>query len=150
MKILTLTFSLLLVANLVLAQLDPYTDFETSDEVTYISTIKINANMGPYYLEGLEKTWVAAMKYQKEKGYITDYKVFVSDLPQSGDFNLITAITYANDAAARGSETRFNDVQAHMKSLATSEEERDKIVTQSYPSMRKIVGQYRIRELTFK
>ena len=87
--------------NQVYGQLVPYKDFTTSDEVTIIGTIKVNSNMMTYYLEGLSKTWLTAVKFQKEQGYITDYKVYVSDLPNSGDFNLVTSVTFANDAATR-------------------------------------------------
>ena len=132
-----------------LAQLTPYEDFETSDQVTYINTIKVKENMMPYYLEKLKKTWFQAVKFQKEKGYILDYKIWVSDLPNSGDFNLITMVTFANEDATRGNEEIFKAVTAHMDSQS-SQEDRDKIITKDYPKMRKITGQYRIRTVEFK
>jgi len=150
MKKLFLTLSFACIISLAHAQLEPYTDFETSDEVTYITTTKVSENMIDYYLEGLSKTWLEAQKFRKEKGYITDYKVYVSDLPNSGEFNVITWITFANDAATRGSEKIFKEVQAHMLSNAAPEEEREEIVIKGYPTMRRIVGQYRIRSVTFK
>ena len=131
------------------AQLEPWTDFETSEEVNVVSTTKVSENMIPYYLEGLSKVWLPATQFQKEKGYVKDFKVFVSDLPNSGDFNVVTWITFANDAAVRGSKKRFDEIQAHLNSLS-SENERDEVVTKSYPSMRKIVGQYRLRAVEFK
>ncbi len=142
--------SLLFVISLAYAQLEPYKDFTTSDEVTYVSTIKVNSNKMTRYLEGLSKTWVEAVKFQKEKGYITNWGLYISDLPNSGEFNLITTVTFANDAATRGSEEIFKAVQDYMAKNAASEEERNKIVQQDYPSMRTIVGGYRFRQVTFK
>lgn len=149
MKAIIMTIALCFIFQIGFAQLEPYKDFDTSDEVTFISTIKVSENMIPYYLEGLQKTWVPAAKYQKEKGYIKDFKVFVSDLAESGDFNVITWLTFENDVAARGSEKIYDDITKYMNSLM-AKEERDKVVTQSYPNMRDIVGQYRIRSVTFK
>ena len=134
----------------VYAQLEPYDDFETSDEVTIISTIKVSENMIPYYLEGLSKTWVAAQEYSLEKGYTTGYNIYVSDLPNSGEFNILLMVSFANDAAARGSEDRYKSVTSYMRENVLTREEQESIVTKDYPSMRKISGQYRIRSVTFK
>lgn len=131
------------------AQLDPWSDFETSEEVNVVNTTKVSENMIPYYLEGLTKTWLPATKFRKEKGYVKDFKVFVSDLPNSGDFNVITWITFANDAAVRGSKKQFDEITAYMNTLS-SENDREEVVTKSYPSMRQIVGQYRLRAIDFK
>ena len=144
-----LTFACACLITFAHAQLQAWTDFEPSEEVNVINTTKVSENMIPYYLEGLSKTWMPAMKFQKEQGYIKDYKIYVSDLPNSGDFNVITWITFPNDAAVRGSAERSNAIQAHMNSLST-EDERDEVVQKSYPNMRKIVGQYRLREVMFK
>ena len=71
--ILTICFSLFI--NVTYAQLQNWIDFETSDEVNFISTTKVSENMIPYYFEGLQKTWLPSMKYQKEKGYIETRKL---------------------------------------------------------------------------
>ncbi|MEM9288963.1 MAG: hypothetical protein AAGA36_11555, partial [Pseudomonadota bacterium] len=42
------------------AQLEYYEDYEVSDAVWNVTTVKVDANMGDYYLEGLKQTWVAA------------------------------------------------------------------------------------------
>jgi hypothetical protein len=145
----TLIILLLCAYGTTFAQLTPYEDFTTSDEVSVVNTIKVDANMMPYYLERLKKTWVPAAEFQKEKGYIVNWAIYVSDLPNSGDFNLITAIQFANDEAARGSAEIFKEVTDHLNSLS-NEDERDKIVTQEYPGMREITGSYRLRTVTFK
>ena len=67
MKSLTLTILLALVVSFANAQLDPYKDFTTSDEVTYVTTTKVNSNMISYYLEGLRKTWLVAVKFGRNK-----------------------------------------------------------------------------------
>jgi len=149
MRTLILTICLSLFINVTYAQLQNWIDFETSDEVNFISTTKVSENMIPYYFEGLRKTWLPSMKYQKEKGYIKDYKVFVSDLPNSGDFNVMTWISFTNDAATRGSAERSKEIRDYMNTLSKLEE-RQAVVTTQYPNLRKIVGQYRLRSVTFK
>ena len=150
MKTLTLTLLLIVSGSLAYGQLEPWKDFTTSDEVTFVSTIKVKANKMTRYLEGLQKTWVKAVEFQKEKGYITNWGLYISDLPASGDFNLITTITFANDAATRGSEEIYDAITAYMRENAAPQAERDQIVQEDYPSMRTIVGGYRFRQVTFK
>ena len=47
------------------ADLTPWEDYETSDAVWSVTTIKVDPNMGDAYLEGLAKTWVASNKIAK-------------------------------------------------------------------------------------
>ncbi|MEL6377833.1 MAG: hypothetical protein AAFQ04_11675, partial [Pseudomonadota bacterium] len=71
------------------AQLEPYTDYDISDAVWEIGTIKVKTNAGDHYLEGLKATWVRGQEISKELGYIEDYAIYSSITPESGDFNLL-------------------------------------------------------------
>ena len=48
--------------------------------------------MDDAYLEGIAKTWVTTNEAAKKLGQIKDYEIFRSDLPQSGDFNLLLIV----------------------------------------------------------
>ena len=83
------TVAILATAMPAQAQLEIYEDYEVSDAVWSVSTVKIDANMGDYYLEGLRSTWIASNEVAKKLGHIEDYSIFSSDFPQSGEFNML-------------------------------------------------------------
>ena len=66
------------------ADLTPWEDYEESEAVWTVTTIKVAANMGDAYLEGLKNTWVAGNEVALKLGQIEDYKIYRSDLPESG------------------------------------------------------------------
>ena len=150
MKRLTCLLAFLIISTTAFAQLEPYTDFDTDMGVSVIATVKVSENMIPHYLEGLSKTWVPAAKYQQQKGYIQSWDVYISDLPESGDFNVILVTRYKDDASVRGNEKQYRDVTDYVRKNILSQEDQDKIVQTSYPNIRKITGEYRIRRVTFK
>ncbi|CAN0397687.1 unnamed protein product [Scytosiphon promiscuus] len=85
-------FSLLLIAFSIgltpaQAQLEPFTDYEISDAVWEIGTIKVKTNAGDHYLEGLKATWVRGAEISKELGYIEYYSI----CPSSGNLRLQAA-----------------------------------------------------------
>ena len=50
--------SLLFFAASANADLEPWKDYEASDEVYLVTTIKVDSNMEDAYLEGLRETWI--------------------------------------------------------------------------------------------
>lgn len=143
-----LALSLLLVSTLAVADLEPWKDYETSDAVWSVTTIRVAPNMDDAYLEGLAKTWVSTNEIAKKLGQIEDYKIYRSDLPQSGDFNLLLVVKFKNTSDLAPSKARYD---AFMKELG--KEESDKVTEYSqknYPAMREIVGEYQVREITLK
>jgi len=143
-----LAMSLLLVSTLAVADLEPWKDYDTSDAVWSVTTIRVAPNMDDAYLEGLAKTWVSTNEIAKKLGQIEDYKIYRSDLPQSGDFNLLLVVKFKNTSDLAPSKARYD---AFMKELG--KEESDKVTEYSqknYPAMREIVGEYQVREITLK
>ena len=130
-----------------LAQLEPWKDYDVSDELWNITTVKVDPNMGDDYLEGLRDSWVAANKVAKELGQIEDFFIFRSQLPQSGDANLFLVIKFPN---SRSLDPNKEEYEKFMK--AWGEENQDKVreITKDYPSMRTITGEYLVREITVK
>lgn len=140
--------ALALVATVALADLTPWKDYDVSDAVWSVTTVKVDSNLGDAYLEGLKRTWVASNEVGKKLGQIEDYKIYRSDLPDSGQFNLMLVVKYKNTADLAPSKARYD---AFMKEWG---EARDKETTEyaqkNYPAMRKIVGEYLMREITIK
>lgn len=143
----TLSLSLLLFAASAGAQLKPYTDYEPGQAVSHVSTIRVQANMIDDYLEGIRQTWVASNKVAKELGHIQDYAVYVSDLPSSGDFNIVLVVQYAKGEDMQPSRERYD---AFMKAWGSANEGKVRELVKNYPAMREITGEYWLRQITFK
>jgi len=137
----------LMFARPAAAQLEPWTDFDISNAVWEVSLIKVDANMTDEYLEGIRDTWVAANKLAKELGHIEDYAIYSSTLPQSGDFNLMLVVKFADTAATGPDKARYD---AFMEKWGEARVERNREISRDYPSMREITGQYALREITIK
>jgi hypothetical protein len=129
------------------AQLKPYTDYDTSASISQVSTVKVDANMIDYYLEGIRSTWVASNEAAKKLGQIESYSVYVSDLPLSGEFNVVLVTRVKNASDLEPSKARYD---AFMKAWGEANEKKTRETVKSYPDIRKITGEYRLREVTFK
>ncbi|MGE4072466.1 MAG: hypothetical protein AB7E72_14955 [Lysobacterales bacterium] len=129
------------------AQLKPYTDYDTSTSVSSVTTVHVDANMIDYYLEGIRGTWVASSEAAKKLGHIEDYAVYVSELPLSGDFNVVLVTRFKSAADMEPSKERYD---AFMKAWGEANEAKTKETVKSYPGIRQITGEYRLREITFK
>ena len=144
----TMTFVLLTCfATGAAAQLQMFKDFEPGKEVFGMTTIRVKANMMGDYLEGLKETWIASNEVSKKLGQIEDYAVYMSELPASGDFNLVLVITFKD---ASDLEPNREATEAFMKAWGEKMQEKSREISKNYPSMRKITGEYRLREITFK
>lgn len=129
------------------AQLDPWKDYDISDAVWSVTTVKVDANMGDDYLEGLKATWVASNEVAKELGQIESYCIFRSDLPQSGHFNLLLIVKFKNTADLAPNKA---DYEAFMEKWGEEREKQTREIVKDYPSMRDITGEYLMREITIK
>ncbi|MGB5211637.1 MAG: hypothetical protein WBN31_11460 [Gammaproteobacteria bacterium] len=137
----------ILFASAASADLTPWEDYEVSEAVWSVSTIKVDPNMDDAYLEGLKKTWVASNEVAKKLGQIEDYSIYRSDLPQSGDFNLLLIVKFANTADLAPSKARYD---AFMKEWGAMAEETSEYAQKNYPGMREITGQYNLRKIEIK
>lgn len=147
MKLKAMAFgaALAICASPAMAQLEAYEDYEISDAVWEISTVKVDANMGDYYLEGLKQTWVQGNEVAKSLGHIEDYVILSSALPESGDFNLLLAVRFSSMADLAPSKERYD---AFMSAWGEENEEMTRETVKTYPELRKITGQYIMHELT--
>ena len=105
MKLRQLFMGILLssVASAAVADFEPWTDYELSEGITNVTTVKVDSNMIDNYLEGLSQSWAPANEIAKELGHIEGYWIHVSQLPNSGDFKAI--------ASDRSSSVRSRNVR---------------------------------------
>jgi len=130
------------------ADLEPWKDYEVSDAVWTVTTVKVDSNMGDAYLEGIKNTWVKGNEFAKELGQIEDYHIFRSDLPNSGHFNLLLVVKFAS---GKDLEPNKKNYDALIKKWGQQNADAaTDFAQENYPAMRKITGQYRMREITLK
>jgi hypothetical protein len=150
MRIRTALFALALGlgSGSVLADLEIYKDYDVSDSFWSAQTVKVKSNMIDAYLEGIKKTWMSGCQLSKSLGQVEDCKIFVSDLPDSGDFNVLLLTKFKNDEMAAPNKARYDEWMAKYGAAqlkATTEQ-----AQRDYPAMREITGDYRLREVTLK
>lgn len=129
------------------AQLKPYQDYTVADSVLNVTTIKVKENMVEDYLQGIRNTWIASNAVAKQLGQMKDYHVYVSDLPNSGEFNVMLVTEFANTNDLAPNKARY---EAFMRAWGTANEATTRTTTTTvYPNLREITGEYLMRKVTF-
>ena len=141
------TLLLLMVSSTALAQLDPWTDYDISNELWNITLVKVDPNMGDDYLEGLRDPGVAANKVAQELGQIEDFVIYRSQLPQSGEVNLFLVVKYADSSKLDPNKAEYDKF---MKAWGEANEDKTREITKNYPAMREITGEYMVRKIDIK
>ena len=149
MKNMLITLLCLVFSFAVSAQdrLEIYEDYDIGTEVMVVTTVKVDANMSDVYLAGLKNSWVKAVKIQKELGFIKDWKIYGSDLPNSGNFNMLLIVTFNNGADLEPSKKKYD---AFMKKWSEADEKMSNEISAKYPEVRTITGEYQLREILMK
>ena len=140
-------FVLFCFAGAALADLEQWKDYDLSEGVTSVTTVKVDSNMVDKYLEGLSKTWAPAQEIRKELGHIEGYWIHVSQLENSGDFNVVLGIDLKSAADMQPNKARDD---AFMKKWGEANQKQSDEIVQTYPGIREIVGEYMMRSVTFK
>ncbi len=144
MYLLCFLFSFSVVAK---DRLEVYKDYDLGSNLLSVTTVKIDPNMGDVYLAGLKHSWVKAVNIQKELGYIKDWKIYGSELPQSGDFNMVLIVFFESAADLEPSKKKY---QAFMKKWGEENQKRSEKISAKYPEVRTLTGEYRFREIIIK
>jgi hypothetical protein len=149
MRISQLFSGLVLVcfAGIASADLEPWTDYELSEGVSNVTTIKVDSNMIDKYLEGLRDSWVPGNEVAKELGQIKDYGIYVSQLPNGGDFNVILVVEFESSADMQPDKEQY---EAFMKAWGEENQKKSDKIVLTYPDIRTITGEYLVREVTMK
>ena len=134
-------------ASIASADLDAWTDYDIGSGVSNVTTVKVDSNMIDKYLEGLKATWAPANDVAVELGQIESYSIFVSDLANSGDFNVILVVRLKDAADMQPNQ---DDYDAFMQQWGEENEALTDEVVLTYPDIRTITGEYLMREITFK
>jgi len=140
--------AILAVSSLAWADLTPWEDFEVSDAVYSVTTVKVDSNMGNAYLEGLRESWIPGNIIAQELGQIESWRIFRSDLPESGDFNLILVVKFANTSDLAPNKAAYDAFMA--KYTQEAADAATEYSQKNYPAMRELTGQYIMREVTIK
>ena len=128
-------------------RLEMFKDYELGSQIFSITTVKIDPNMHDVYLAGLSKSWVKAVKIQKELGYIKDWKIYTSELSESGDFNMVLMVLFENAADMEPNKKKYD---AFMKKWGEKNQKKSEKISAKYPEVRTLTGEYRMRELILK
>ena len=139
----------LLLISMLIFSVSAFTQEESSREpapgVTELTVIKVKANYMGNYMDGIEKTWVAAAKIQKEMGIISDYNVYIGN--DGSTVYLTTAYpSWANKAP--WSEEQTAEFQEKFRKTISQEDNVE--LSQSYEDIREIVSVELIGRLVFK
>lgn len=130
------------------ADLEPWKDYDISDAVWSVTTVRVASNMGDAYLEGLRETWVPGNEVSKKLGQIEDYWIYQSDLPDSGDFNMILVVKFKNTDALAPNKARYDEF---MKAITKAKSDKmTEKAQKDYPAMRELTGNYLMREIKLK
>ncbi len=135
------------VSSTAVADLEPWKDYDISESLSNVTTVKVDSNMIDRYLEGLSKTWVTGNKVAMELGQIEGYAIYVSELPNSGSFNVVLVTNFKDSAAMQPAKENFD---AFMKAWGEENRTITEEVVETYPEIRKITGEYLMREITLK
>ena len=135
-------------AGAALADLEPWKDYDIAKVVSNVTTVKVDSNMIDKYLEGLSQTWAPANEVAKDLGQIEGYWIHVSQLPNSGDFNVVLGVDFKDGASAMASDKA--QYEAFMKKWGEENQKKSDEVVLTYPDIREIVGEYMMRKVTFK
>ena len=142
------TLILTLSAESTLADLEPYSDYDISDAVWSVMTIRVAENMDNAYLESIQGAWASGNEIAKTLGYIDDYMILRSELPQSGDFNLMLIVVYKDTSDLAPSKERYDTLMAiwgEARAKSWSE-----FTEKNISGMRDITGQYLMRKITLQ
>lgn len=125
-------------------------DYTTSDQVTAFTTVKVAPNRIDHYLAGLKRSWVPAAEIAKEMGLSKSYAIYVSELAESGDFNVVLMTTFEN-AAQREKGSDLKTAAEFRKRVEQKMSQQQSFeVTEGYTKIRDIVGEYLLREVKIK
>jgi hypothetical protein len=137
---------LLLSSTIAVASFEPWKDYQESDAVWSMTTIRVHPNMDDVYLEGLANTWVQTNEVAKKLGQIEDYEIYRSGLPQAGEFNLLLVVKFKDTSELGPNKAKYD---AFMKELGKPKsDELDAFAQKNYPAMRDITGEYLMRKIT--
>jgi len=134
-------------ASIAAADLEAWKDYDIGVGVSNVTTVKVDSNMIDKYLEGLSKTWVPGNKLAVELGQMESYSIFVSELPNGGDFNVVLVTNFKDSSALQPNK---EDADAFNEKWGDENKAINDEIVPTYKGIRTITGEYLLREITIK
>src|SRR5210317_1525153 len=134
-------------ASIASADLEAWTDYEIGSVLSNVTTVKVDSNMIDKYLEGLKASWAPANDVAVELGQIESYSIYVSQLANSGDFNVILVVRMKDAADMQPDQSEY---EAFMKKWGEENQKLSDKVVMTYTDISTITGEYLMSEITFK
>lgn len=130
------------------AELEEYKDYEFSDAVWQMTTVRVDQGQFETYLEGLKSTWIGSNEVAKKLGHIEDYHIYANEAPAPGAFDLVLMIKLPSTAMAGPSKKRYDEfIAAYGKANI---DQGNETVIKLYNQIREIQGVYLLREVVVK
>ena len=124
--------------------------WNVGESVYQVTTIDLEPNVDPQYLNQMKRTWGNNMEIFKAEGLVEDYQILRSINPYDGDFDLLLIIKYKNlailDSNPKNNERR-DKAQAKARKITSQDQQQQ--ITSTFPKMRTIRDQKLMREITF-
>jgi len=147
-KLFAVSMLITMFANPAAAQLQPWEDFEASDAVWSVTHVDLDPGTMGIYLEGLKNTWVAANEVAKELGQIEDYAIYSNQYGSADDFDLVLVIKMSSTEDIAPNRERYN---AFLEAWGQANiDQSNETVLELYNKIRRIQGNYLLREITLK
>ena len=147
-RLFALSIGLTIFASPASAQLQPWKDYEASDSVWIVTHVDLDPGTFGIYLEGLKSTWIAANEIAKELGQIKDYAIYANQFGSADDFDLVLVVEMeGTDDIAPNRERYEKFLEAYGQAKIDKSNE---TVLELYNKIRKIKGNYLLREITVK
>lgn len=127
------------------AQLREYEDYEYSDSVVELTTVRVEPGQMDTYLEGLRQTWVASNEVAKGLGHIIDYGIYANMAPGGDAFHLLLVIEFPGENL-QPSRERYDEFMAAWGEA--NMQNSNETVVNVYNEIREIGGVYLTREIT--
>lgn len=125
-------------------------DLMKDGSVWQLTFVKLKANMGGKYLEGLKKTWGESHQQFVDAGLIKSYKILGGQAANEDDFDLLLMVEYENYAVFDSSEARDKKYEEINKKLRDAMGDEWQKTVEGYASLREIQGTKVMREMSFK
>lgn len=147
-RLMAISILLAIFANPAAAQLQPWEDYEASEAVWDVTHVDLDPGTMGIYLEGLKSTWIAANEVAKELGQIEDYAIYSNQYGSADDFDLVLVIKMSSTADIAPNRERYN---AFLEAWGQANiDQSNEKVLELYNKIRRIQGNYLLREITVK
>ena len=147
-KLSVISLLLVIFANPAAAQLQPWEDYEASDAVWSVTHVDLDPGTMGIYLEGLKSTWIAANEVAKELGQIEDYAIYSNQYGSGDDFDLVLVVKMSSTSDIAPNRERYDEF-LEAWGQANIDQSNEKVL-ELYNKIRRIQGNYLLREITVK